>query len=77
MRNFSFPITLEMCFILEKVFNFVMGNKVMFLLFQGRFQSWGYIYAMYVLKENANTPADRGGVTTLEETGHKEPRGGG
>ena len=38
---------------------------------RGRFQPWGYIHPMWVFKENVNTPADCGGVTTLEDTGHK------
>ena len=75
--NFIFAITLEMCLLLEKVFNFVTGEKEMFLLFQGRFQPWGYIHPMWVFKENAKTPVDCGGVTTLAETGYKEPPGRG
>ena len=66
-----------MCFILDNFLTLLRKRKKFLACFQGRFQPWGYLHPMCVLKKNANTPADCGGVTALAETGHKEPPGGG
>ena len=51
MYNIIFAIALEICFILEKVFNFVTGKKEIFSLFWGRFLFFKFFFNFLFIRD--------------------------